>query len=532
MRKMWWLLFLLLTLPDLRGSCERVQPAEVQEPAMPRLMVNATHAGGAVNLSFSPDGQFLISSGYAEKISSGYDDVKVWDVATGRLVRSHIPGSASAFSPDGRLYVESDTGTRTVQMWAVADGRPVRAFATPQPAVTKALIFSPDGQFLVGGDAEKAWTVWEVATGTVVKTLPIQRTLSESLDPQGRFTLDGRRFYWSSEQGEEIWDAHTWQRLQNFSFHRQDCDRNFLPFILDGRYAAFARSTEGYQIRDMVSGKIIPEQANTYKSVICSPDGRYVAVTPIQREDTVQILETTSWKVLQTFRYPATAQLYPYGDTIYPTDLTRLFTPDGQLLAISSHEKTGERVTLWQVKTGHVVRVLSSKHYLKKLAFSPDGRYLANIHGYFKLWDLHTGREVCSYTLPYRGVGSDDPTDLEEKYPEAYGCYSPDSRYLAVSSGNAPVVVLETATGRTVRTLGTHGGRILDLAVSRNGRYLATGSDDDCLVKVWDLTAGRVVRTLDAHTAMVSAVAFSPDSRYLASGDLWDFAFIWDAETG
>ncbi|MCT4352192.1 serine/threonine protein kinase [Streptomyces sp. Je 1-79] len=83
---------------------------------------------------------------------------------------------------------------------------------------------------------------------------------------------------------------------------------------------------------------------------------------------------------------------------------------------------------------------------------------------------------------------------------------------------------------RPVGELKGHEGNIESLAVSRDGKFLATGGNDTTL-KLWDLTARREKATFEGHTDAVWAVAFSPDGSTLYSGALMEL-FAWDANSG
>ena len=80
------------------------------------------------------------------------------------------------------------------------------------------------------------------------------------------------------------------------------------------------------------------------------------------------------------------------------------------------------------------------------------------------------------------------------------------------------------------RTL-SHGGGVLSLAFSPDGRMLATASTDRT-VRLWDLAKGTLLSGAILHEKSVRAIALSPDGRLLASasddGTLWR----WDAMTG
>jgi len=84
---------------------------------------------------------------------------------------------------------------------------------------------------------------------------------------------------------------------------------------------------------------------------------------------------------------------------------------------------------------------------------------------------------------------------------------------------------------------GGHIG-IRSVATSPDGRVLATGSFTDETVKLWDIASGRLRHTLAAHIGGVQAVAMSRDGRWVAScgeyvyGGNSSSTKLWNAATG
>jgi WD40 repeat protein len=116
--------------------------------------------------------------------------------------------------------------------------------------------------------------------------------------------------------------------------------------------------------------------------------------------------------------------------------------------------------------------------------------------------------------------------------------FNPNGRHLA--SGTVDGVHLwDLRTGKKLRTLEGHKGRVHRLAYSPDGRRLVTGDTEGLLI-VWDATSLKKVHTLRAHPGGtgksgrrgVRSVAFSPDGRRLASGGGDRKVRLWDLKTG
>jgi len=91
---------------------------------------------------------------------------------------------------------------------------------------------------------------------------------------------------------------------------------------------------------------------------------------------------------------------------------------------------------------------------------------------------------------------------------------------VVTASWDGTAKIWDLESGRELATLRGHTGAVMDVAVSPDGKLVATGSLDGT-AKLWDLATGRNQLTLFGHEGPVNTVAFSPDGRFVAtvSGD-------------
>ena len=76
-----------------------------------------------------------------------------------------------------------------------------------------------------------------------------------------------------------------------------------------------------------------------------------------------------------------------------------------------------------------------------------------------------------------------------------------------------------------------HSDFVHSVAFSRNGEYIASGSND-CTIGLWRVSSGERIKTLTDHSAAVASVVFSRDGEYLASGSADTTIGLWRVSSG
>ncbi len=146
--------------------------------------------GGSAGLTFSPDGETVVSANYD-------NDIRVWKTQSGELVRKveDMTGAmfASAFSPDGKQLIMAGLD-ETVYVWDA------RTFALNRKLkghgeTIASLAISPDGRTMVTGGFDVVTlknpvklSVWDLAAGKITRTIDApHRVARVAFSPDGKW---------------------------------------------------------------------------------------------------------------------------------------------------------------------------------------------------------------------------------------------------------------------------------------------------------------------------------------------------------
>jgi serine/threonine protein kinase len=192
-------------------------------------------------------------------------------------------------------------------------------------------------------------------------------------------------------------------------------------------------------------------------------------------------------------------------------------SPDDRTVAVAN---STQGVELWDLETRQLRRTLPGHSgSIMAIAFAPGGGLLAtgDTSGRVRLWDPDDGTEQASF--------EGDPLGVRAL------AFTPDGKTLvSAGQGDKDVKLWQVANREPMGTLSGYDNVVLCLAISPDGRLLATGSRDGS-VKLWDLSSLNALTTLHPHQAGVLSIAFSPDGRTLATGGEDRLVKLWDVRT-
>jgi WD40 repeat protein len=202
-----------------------------------------------------------------------------------------------------------------------------------------------------------------------------------------------------------------------------------------------------------------------------------------------------------------------------PRDGFFTFTADGRAWIGAGD---GEQLELHDAVSGAIIGRVPHRGHVQELLASPDGRTLV-LHDYgdtaITVIDLGTGR---ARRLPGH------PAAVTEL------AVSPDGRWIASGSSDGLVRLAPAGPGES-RELRGHEGGVHTLAFSRDGRRLLSMASERAAARVWEV-AGGAARVLDGpHDVFaggISAGDISPDGALVAFAHRSGAVSLWSAATG
>jgi ankyrin repeat protein len=124
---------------------------------------------GFYSVAYRNDGAMVAAS--AGEIVKN-DRVDVFDPSTGKIIYSldeHSVVFSLAFSPDNKLLA-TGSGDTTIKLWDAATGKLLRTMDGHSKLV-RSVVFSPDGRLLASGGGSNEIKIWSVSTGKLLVTL-------------------------------------------------------------------------------------------------------------------------------------------------------------------------------------------------------------------------------------------------------------------------------------------------------------------------------------------------------------------------
>lgn len=465
------------------------------DPAKAKLVVQTNHGLLIQSVAFSSDGKFLLTGG-------GDGVVKIWDVETGRQLRSTLSHPRAKIGPNEQPE-PANSKDWLVSIFELMDGG--------HGQTIHSLALSPDGRTFASAGTDKTIRIWELATGKQLKIFkqPIRVWLA-AFNRDGSKLLsiadDGRHRYWDVAGEREITDDPP--ALESFRLPWQSPDGKLM--------AVYDESEKTIRLVDSATKreKLLEGHEAGVRRAVFSPDGSTLATCGWDR--TVRLWDVKSGKVVQVLR----------GHTSFVSAVA--FSPDGKLLASVGGDLS---VKLWRVEDGKELKTLRGYgDQVEPLAFGKGDKILVTATGnVIHAWDLERG-------VKFGGAPVHDG-DIK------IALFSPNHKLLATSDQTVLTIAqLPKLPDFFNKTSNNEFSRVLQSSLGRaKGILRLPGAEEfgeadkrwssDGVIRLWDVDGGDRLKTFRGHTKPIQSLAFGPDSSVLASSSDDGTIRLWSTVT-
>jgi WD40 repeat protein len=446
------------------------------------------HSEDVMTVSWTQDGSRILSG-------SLDGTVRLWDVATGRLVRVFKNALNSSGVPDRILAAafvdrnESEiaaTTEKSIIVWDAESGSVLRRIGSDRFMTD--LCFSPDGHFaavhtVTVGNNDRRLDLFDIAAGRLVASLPGEISDAKPL------ALSDNNMLLAVDRGNgllEVWDTRASRRVARLQGHssavlaaRFSADGNILLSGSDDKTARIWNVATGVVIR-VLDGATAPFSA-----------------VALNKEGTTAAVGTSGGTLIQWNVATGQRNVQQRGKAIRAI----AFSPDGRLLL----EARGHALVIMEAINGRLVRALGVPDgAISALDISPDGMTIAagDHANEVRLWDVASGRRINTLAGHSGWVRS--------------VAFLPDGKGIVTAGLDGLVRFWDSSTGTVVRDFGTNFGPVESMVASRDGGLIVTGTGDG-VVRLWNTTSGQLARQFDGGEGFVRDVSVSADGGRIAS---------------
>ncbi|KAF3317568.1 hypothetical protein TWF173_010336 [Orbilia oligospora] len=454
--------------------------------------------------------------------------VTFWDMVTGEEVKQLKVVTrtvlVATISFDGTWLALGGYGM--VGLWDAATGEEVRQLEA-HIGIPGVMAFSSDGERLICW-SDRTVQVWNAVTGQEIRRLIVNSGVvgAVALSSDRKWLAsgfhDGTVKLWNVEMGEEV------QQLKGHSG-----EINAVAFSADNKRLALAshdRTLRIWDIEDKARKEVeqLQEHEMGINVVIFSPDGTQLASG--SRDGTVRLWNMNGEDV----------KLLEGDSSVWAL----AFSSDGKWLASGSEDGV---VSLCNMEREGINRLAiymedrSETIWVRAVAFSPDTKWLAiGLDGTIILWNVEKEEVKCLKELPGPGM---EGSLVEGGWIIAVAV-SPDGKWLASGSADRKVKLwnLEEKIKNETELLLEDSRRVpvVTSSSSSSSSSSASGTGGTSTSRLYNAIIGtgnieqKVVKILNGDTddSWTLTVAFSPDSNQLAAGLDNGKIKLWDVATG
>jgi WD40 repeat protein len=238
-----------------------------------------------------------------EVITAGADGLRVWDVKTGKTVRTlGAPLQAGywalAVSADGKRVIFGGND-HSAHVWDLKEAKELKQLVGHTNSVWGAVL-TPDGKRAVTGGWDKTLRLWDVESGKELKSFEgvKEGVRCLALSPDGKQVAAGH-FDDQSHGVIRLWDIETGKEVRAMEGHTQEVSA--VAYSPDGKKLVSSGFDKTVRVWDVATGKELKQvEGHTARveAVAFCPDGKRVVSAGQERDPTVRVWDVETGKQL------------------------------------------------------------------------------------------------------------------------------------------------------------------------------------------------------------------------------------------
>ncbi|MBQ6307469.1 MAG: TIR domain-containing protein [Bacteroidales bacterium] len=388
-------------------------------------------------------------------------------------------------------------------------------------ASIKTVDISSDGHFVLSASADGTIKIWNIHTGACKQTL--QHNTQQNVSVRcARFSKDDKYVVSAlSSNSIMIWDVSSGRCLDTLRGHSNQVW--YAVFNVEGNQIASASVDRTIKIwdvdKDSCLATLIGHKMQV-NSVEYNPADQTRLVSA-SMDNTIKLWDLNTDSCLRTM----------IGHTGYVN--YAVFSPDGKHIASASSDST---IRIWDSNTGMIDTTLRQCNRVNSVKYSLDGDYLVSAsEDTIKLWDIKTKKCIqamkghfetvsdvdfcpdgklmvsCSSDRTIRiwnwNIAENNPIEHKVSSSPIYAQYSSDGKLIAYQTQEGVSEILDLESDSSIfSTQGTWGYP----SFAYHGRLLATISNSEDSIKIWDVEANLCKYTITDIGKFSKSLAFSP----------------------
>ncbi|EDZ62550.1 WD-40 repeat protein containing caspase catalyti c domain [Sulfurimonas gotlandica GD1] len=506
------------SISNIFGNTETTKVIDYSDPdfKVTKPYVSINHSFNIEKVVITPDGKYALSAG-------GDYDIKLWDIKTGKNIRTFVGHTRSIISikiiSNGK-HILSGSYDSTMKLWDIRTGKLIKTFNGHSRVLTGISVMKDDTYaFSVGAsDINKKLQgeviYWNLKTGKKLRKYNI------SLEGLNNVQIDANdKYFFVNAPGHKIKmvNIETGEENKIFSGHTNHV--GYIKIFNDNKQLLTGSSDGSIKIWDIDNAEAV-QTLEGHKSritdMVLLKDNEELLSLSI---DGIILWDLESGKQIKEFKRDRGE--YGHCLALYPNENYALLGVNEKLykLDINNDTNYGKELNIAMVNPAIV----------RSVGFSPDNRSVIVSNRSVFGRDNKRIYAGLVYTMDSGLFGN------IKKYKDLQGevLITKDMKYI-LSTSLYKILLSDIKSGKKIKEFIGHTNSITSITTNSDGRYLISASDD-MTIKLWDIKSGKIIDSFIVDTkkdsSSIDTLKVSSDDKYLVSVSSDKNIKLWDIKT-